>query len=167
MKLRKLDGRDAVFMLEWMHDPSVTRYLQNNFMERTRRDCEQFIEDSRKDRNNLHMAVVDDNDIYMGTVSLKHMTCGTGEFAIALRSCAMGKGFSKFGMSEMLRIGLEDLHLEYIYWCVNPLNKRAVRFYDKNGYERINVDEISNQQLKGFYSKEQIATFLWYRKGVS
>ncbi len=42
-------------------------------------------------RTDLHLAIVDDNDIYMGTVSLKHITNQSAERAIILRSCALGK----------------------------------------------------------------------------
>ncbi len=27
--------------------------------------------------------------------------------------------------------------LNCIYWCINPANQRAVRFYDKSGYCRV------------------------------
>lgn len=169
MKLRKLENRDASLMLEWMHDSSVTAYLQNNFSEKTLEDCCRFIEDSRTDSDNVHMAIADENDTYMGTVSLKHIEGGVAEFAIAMRTCAMGKGFSQYGMAEILRHGLENLGLKCIYWCVNPANKRAVRFYDKNGYDRINVEKLNNickRQIAEFYSREQVTTCIWYQKGV-
>lgn len=43
MNLRKLDMKDAPFMLEWMHDPNVTIGLQKKFGEKTLADCEEFI----------------------------------------------------------------------------------------------------------------------------
>ena len=54
----------------------------------------------------LHLAVANDNDAYMGTVSLKHIHDGTAEFAITVRACAMGKGYSQFGMVSILEIGI-------------------------------------------------------------
>lgn len=164
MKLRKLECKDAPFMLEWMHDQSVTEYLQADFATKTIEDCRQFIQDSRLDVQNLHMAIVDNADIYMGTVSLKHIENGRAEFAIAIRTCAMGKGFSQYGMSEIIRIGFHDLHLYSIYWCVNPLNQRAVKFYDKNGYERIDTGEIGQRWFEKIYSRKQITAFYWYQK---
>lgn len=170
MKLRKLEGRDAGLMLEWMHDPLVTAYLQNHFADKTLADCRQFIADSKIDSRNVHMAVADEEDTYMGTVSLKHIEGGMAEFAIAMRSCAHGKGFSQYGMAEILRYGLENLGLDFIYWCVNPANRRAVRFYDKNGYDRIEagrLDSVCRRQIAKSYSEEQIAGCIWYQKGVS
>ena len=95
------------------------------------------------DDKNLHLAVVDDNNTYMGTVSLKNIENDAAEFAITVRKNAMGKGFSKYAMSEIIRIGLEELNLKSIYWCVSPENKRAVKFYDKNGYMRIDLSKLN------------------------
>ena len=160
MRLRNLEIKDAPLMLEWMHDESVVENLAANFGAKKIEDCEAFIEFSKKDENNLNLAIVDENDEYMGTASLKHIDRENknAEFAIAMRTCAMGKGFSKYGMAEIIRIGLEEMGLDEVYWCVSPVNKRAVRFYDKNGYPRVPYEEIT---CVG-YTAEQIKEFIWY-----
>lgn len=139
MKLRRLSLKDAPLMYEWMQDENVTKDLQVNFSERTLADCEAFIENSWMDETNLHLAIVDSEDEYMGTVSLKNIdrVTGTAEFAITVRIVAMGCGFAVAGMKEMIRIGVEEIGLKKIYWCVRKGNRRAIRFYDKNGYRRI------------------------------
>lgn len=134
MRLRNLELKDAPLMLEWMHDLSVVEFMQADFASKSLDDCMQFIRSSSAE--SIHFAIVDDEDEYMGTVSLKHITMQEAEFAIAVRKAAMGKGFSFYAMKEMIRYGFEVLHLSHIYWCVNPENKRAIKFYDKNGYAR-------------------------------
>ncbi len=126
-------------MLEWMHDESVVEHLSANFAAKTLADCESFIAYSQNSQNDLHLAVADEQDEYMGTVSLKHIdrVHKTAEFAITFRACAQGRGYADYGMRQILRLGLEKLGLEAIYWCVSPVNGRAVRFYDKNGYTRV------------------------------
>ena len=107
------------------------------------------------------MAVVDDSDEYMGTVSLKHINkeLKMAEFAITVRKCAMGQGYSGYGMKEIIRIGLEELGLDSVIWCVSKVNERAVRFYDKNGYQRItDVPEV----YVNMYTEEQNKGFIWY-----
>ena len=125
-------------MLEWMHDESVVEKLSANFAAKTLADCQNFIAASQETAENLHLAIADADDTYMGTVSLKHIdqSAGTAEFAITIRACAMGKGFSRFGMERILQMATDELGLPAIYWCVSPENLRAVRFYDKNGYAR-------------------------------
>lgn len=159
MNLRPLNLKDAPFMLEWMHEPSVTEGLQTDFMSKTIEDCENFIQASLTDTKNLHLAIVDDNDEYLGTVSLKHIEDNTAEFAITIRKCAMGKGISKGAMIAMISKGLDELGLNSVYWCVSPDNARAVRFYDKNGYKRISADQLV---IAGDYTDEQKEKYFWY-----
>lgn len=160
MKLRKLETKDAPLMLEWMHDPSVVRYMHADFGSKTIDDCLAFIKAAEDMCENLHLAIADDNDEYQGTVSLKNIKDGAAEFAITIRSEAMGKGLSKEAMSEIIRIGFEELSLDNIYWCVDPSNKRAVRFYDKNEYERTNVKLLPECEA---YTAEQKEQLIWYR----
>lgn len=157
MKLRKLEIKDAELMLEWMHDPTVVGDLKTDFTKKTLDDCIHFIQEANKISDNLHLAIVDNNDEYMGTVSLKNIVNRTAEFGIAIRKIAMGKGFSKFGMESILDLGFNKYDLEMIYWCVDPVNIRAVRFYDKNGYQK----DKCPKEAKG-YTSDEIREYIWY-----
>lgn len=158
MHLRRLELRDAPLMLEWMHDPSVVEHLHANFLSKTEEDCKRFIANSRTDEANLHLAIADGADVYQGTVSLKDIHNGTAEFAITIRASAMGKGVSAAAMKEIIRIGFEEKGLNSVFWCVSPENKRAVRFYDKNGYVRVPPERLP---IRG-YGDEMIRSLLWY-----
>lgn len=157
MRLRKLDQKDAPLMLEWMHDANVVQDLKTDFLSKTIDDCHAFIEASKDPSESLHLAVVNDEDEYIGTVSLKHIVNGTAEFGITVRKCAMGKGYSIFAMKSILDIGINELKLQKIYWCVDPLNKRAVRFYDKNSYKRSGAPSEATG-----YTQEEKDKFIWY-----
>lgn len=159
MKLRKLEIKDAPLMLEWMHDKSVVEDLRTNFLTKTIGDCENFIKSSWDDKENWNVAIVDEDDIYMGTVSLKNIKEDSAEFGITIRSCAMGTGYSIWAMKEAVRIGFEEKGVKKIYWCVSPDNKRAVRFYDKNGFERVDSKDLD--MIEG-YTQEQIDAYIWY-----
>lgn len=158
MNLRKLKTEDAPFMLEWMHDDSVVHDLKTNFAVKTLEDCISFIKMAQDIKENLHLAIVDENDTYMGTVSLKHITQTSAEFGITVRKCAMGKGFSKFAMQNIIETGFKQLGLQKIYWCVAPENHRAVRFYDKNKFDRC----LAPAEAQHFYSAGEINHYLWY-----
>jgi len=148
-------------MLEWMHDDDVVGHLGTNFKEKSLEDCLHFIQWSAEAENDLHLAITDEDDNYMGTVSLKHIDrqIGTAEFAITVRACAMGKGYSGFGMEQILQMGIGELQLDAIYWCVSSANVRAVRFYDKHGYGRTSCVPES---LLECYSNLS-ADLIWYR----
>ena len=157
MRLRKLEIRDAPLMLEWMRDESVVCYFRKDFAKMTMDDCIDFIQRAQKETENIHLAVADDRDEYMGTVSLKQIRGNTAELGIALRAAAMGRGYARFGMNEIVEYGFRTRGISEIYWCVDPENRRAVRFYDENGYRRC---EIPAQAVG--YTEEEKRKYLWY-----
>lgn len=157
MLLRKLELKDAPLMLAWMHDSGVTQNLLSDFKSKTIRDAEDFIRLSWKDNNNLHFAIASDEDEYMGTVSLKHIEKGSAEFAITVRTEAMGLGYSWFGMESILDKSFSEYGLESVYWCVSKDNIRALKFYDKHNFQE--VIEIPEQILSRY---EGIDNLKWY-----
>lgn len=162
MRLRKLIESDAPLMLEWMQDSSVVEKLNTDFSKKTLLDCINFIKRSKDEKINVHRAIVDDENTYMGTVSLKNINEITkcAEFAITVRKSAMGKGYSSFGMSEILNYAFFQLGLNFVYWCVAFDNERAIRFYDKNGYRRVLNDDVKRY---ADYSVDFIEKHLWYK----
>ena len=142
-----------------MHDVSVVKNLRTDFSSKSIDDCISFIEKSQNDSENLNLAIASDEDEYMGTVSLKHIKNRSAEFGIAIRSCAMGKGYAKYAMEKIFDIGFNNKGLEKIYWCVDPMNKRAIRFYEKNGYQHNNSTPLPDLV---YYTQKQIVTFFWY-----
>lgn len=166
MKLRKLEKKDAPYMLEWMHDISVVKDLQANFFEKTLNDCVRFIEKAQEAKTDIHLAIVDDEkDEYLGTASLKHISNKKAEFGITIRKCAMGKGISKEAMKKIIEFAFSKCDIEEIYWCVNQKNERAIRFYLKNKYEIIDIfqtDCIESIKKSGYYSDDQIKSYVWF-----
>ena len=150
MYLRKLELKDAPLMLAWMHDKSVTEKLQADFASKTIDDAESFIKMSWDNKTDLHLAIASDTDEYMGTVSLKHIENGSAEFAITVRAESMGKGYSWFGMENIIEKAFNELNLESVYWCVSRDNPRAVRFYDKhNFHEALDIPDCVLERYKG------------------
>ena len=84
----------------------------------------------------IHYAITDENDEYMGTISLKdiNLDANNAEYAISLRRCAQGKGIGKSATIEILRIAFEEIGLEKVYLNVLSDNKRAIGMYEKIGF---------------------------------
>ena len=149
MRLRELKQEDAPLMLAWMHDESVVSDLRGNFAAKTIDDCRAFIANSITEEN-IHLAIASDTDEYMGTVSLKNIENGSAEFAITVRAEAMGRGYSWFGMEEIIKKAFNELGLESVYWCVSRDNTRAVRFYDKhNFHEALDIPQKVLDRYRG------------------
>ena len=164
MKLRNLEPKDAPRMLQWMHDPDAVAHLQGRFLEKTLQDCLNFIEDSQNSDNQLHLAVVNEEDTYLGTVSLKHIDRQQkdAEFAIAIHPDAMGTGCAREAMARILQLGLTEQGLNRIFWCVSPENRRAVRFYEKSGYPRVEAKAVNAER---YYAPQLTNQLLWYCVG--
>lgn len=157
MYLRKLELKDAPLMLSWMHDKSVTDKLRSDFLSKTLQDAENFIKSSWEDKKNVDLAIASDDDEYMGTVSLKHIEDGSAEFAIAVRSEAMGRGFSWFGMESIIEKAFDEFGLDDVYWCVSRDNTRAIRFYDKHNFHELS--DIPQRYLDRYEGSDNLK---WY-----
>lgn len=159
MKLRELKLTDANRMLQWMHDDQVVDKLQKDFKSKTLEDCKYFIANSIN-KNNVHLAIANDNDDYMGTVSLKNIYNETAEFAIILCSDGMGTGMAIQAMREMLNIGKNKYGIKKILWYVAKDNIRALKFYDKNDFSRCDPN-MMYVYIKDFIHS-QIDDYIWY-----
>ena len=159
--LRKLLEKDAPFMYEWMQDDKVLMGLSSKFETMTLQDCEKFIFVSQNDEANIHKAIVNENDEYLGTVSLKHVNqkYHSAEFAIVLRTKAIRRGYGKNAMNEIIDLGFHEYMLENIYWQVLKANEHAIGFYDHLGYNRTDNVPYSITDAYGGLHPEK---YYWY-----
>ena len=135
MRLRALQDRDAILMLEWMHDPAVNHVFRLDFASMTRDKVLLFIRKGQT-ATESHYSICDDADTYMGTISLKQIDVvnGTAEYAIVLRQVAQGQGFAGYATREILRIAFEELGLHKVYLNVLKENEHASGFYEHIGF---------------------------------
>ncbi|CUX34493.1 GNAT family N-acetyltransferase [Clostridium sp. C105KSO13] len=140
--IRRLEKKDAERMLEWMHDEEINHNFSVDFESHTLEDAINFIENSF-DEKNQHFAVVDEDDIYQGSISLKNIsyTDYNAEYAIVLRRDALGKGYSQEATWKILEYAFNELGLYKVYLNVLEGNKRARRFYEKMGFKPEGVFE--------------------------
>lgn len=143
--LRRLEEKDAPFMLEWMHDCTINCNFQYPFAEMTIEKVKAFIEDSFNEENK-HFAIVDIKDEYLGTISLKNISQENknAEYAIVTRKKAHGTGAATQATQELLCYAFDELGLHKVYLNVLEDNIRARKFYEKCGFvqERISKDAI-------------------------
>lgn len=136
MKLRKLEYKDIPFMLEWMHDPEMTRYLKFDFESATEESQKVFIDNSFND-NNVSFAIVDEeDDEYLGSISLKNINYEdrNAEYAICIRKGSTGKNIAYNASTMILDYAFNELNLNRVYLDVVSDNIRAVKFYEKFGF---------------------------------
>jgi len=156
--LRPLEPKDAAGMTEWMHDDDTTKYLQIGDKAYTMEDALHFIEAAKDEMFHIHRAIVDTNDVYMGTVSLKSIDRekGEAEYAIVLHPEAQGRGVAYSATENIMAVAFKELGLKRVYLNVLEENQRARHFYEKFGfiYKKKTVSNI----------KGELRTLLWYEK---
>lgn len=143
--IRRLERRDAEFMLEWMHDRDIKQAFRYPFEQSTLESVTAFIENSFTETDR-HFAVVDDADEYLGTISLKNISyedC-SAEYAIIIRRRARGTGVAARATRELLAYAFDTLGLHRVYLNVLAKNEGARHFYIKCGfvYEGTTKDAI-------------------------
>jgi diamine N-acetyltransferase len=138
--LRRLQLKDSLFMLEWMHDKDIQKGFRRPMLSMKEEDVNKFIEDANiqvDEGCSLHFAIVDDNsDEYLGTISLKEINLinKNAEYAISLRKKAQGKGIAFKATQELLIKAFDEYGLERVYLNVFSDNTKAIRLYEKSGF---------------------------------
>lgn len=148
MKLRLLELKDAEGMLEWMHDPEVNCYFRFDAANMTREKVEAFIKQSilsveKKECYNL--AITEEEDIYLGTISLKNVDWNnkSAEYAISIRRSAQGRGVATRATKAILQYAFETLGLNKVYLNVLSDNDKAEHLYKKCGFYYVGMCEES------------------------
>lgn len=156
--LRPLQEKDAGYMLEWLHDRTVTGHLQLDGADSTLADALRFIQAAQNESIDLHRAVVDLCDTYLGTVSLKKIDLDKreAEYAIAMRASAMGTGAALSATQDILKIAFHELKLRRVYLNVLRENQRAIHFYNKCGFQYTHQSEL--------VLRRERRVLLWYEQ---
>ena len=128
MRIRELRPEDAPHSTEWIPD------------------AEAFLRASGSAPDERHYAIVSGEDKCMGMVSLIHIDTAEGfaELRVAVRRIAFSKGYAHCGVVEVLDIAFRNLGLNSVYWCVDPGNARAIRFFVKHGFNMLDQDVPEN-----------------------
>lgn len=136
MKLRNPLLKDAEGMLSWMHSEETKNIFATNFASFTLEKVQNFIKNANSDKNNVNFVCADDNDNYLGTISLKNIdfNAKNAEYAVSFCSAAHGTGAAAFATKEILKYAFETLGLERVYLNVITKNIRANKFYKKMGF---------------------------------
>jgi RimJ/RimL family protein N-acetyltransferase len=137
MKLRKLNEKDIPYMMEWMKDVDISRQFRTDFSHHTEDKICLFIKQAQDFSIHRHYAIVDNNDEYLGTISLKEIDLVNrkAEYAIVLRRRVIGTHIALDATKQILHIAFTELNLNKVYLNVLSNNTRANRFYLKFGFE--------------------------------
>ena len=151
VRLRQLVQKDAPFMLEWMTDPEITRFFRFDASKASLDSCQAFIRNANNQQDEVHFAIADENDEYLGTISLKNIDQKKrrAEYAISMRKKVHGTGTALQATDLILRYAFETLGLDEVYLNVLGENGRANAFYRKAGFRFARVEPDALEQRGG------------------
>lgn len=154
--LRPLKPEDAPRMVQMMWDAQTIRYLQIGGPSYTLETALGFIGQTKDESKHLHRAVVDENDVYYGSISLKNIDRQNkeAEYAISMHPEAQGKGIAAIATAKILEIAFGEQGLDRVYLNVLADNQRANRFYQKTGFH------YTHSSTMNFKGEEK--TLHWY-----
>ncbi len=139
--LRELQEKDAPLMLEWMHDAEVQRAFKKNMLKITIDEAVSFcrtavIPPIVKNGDSLHFAIVNEEDEYLGTISLKNIDLGNGtaEYSVATRKKAQRHGVAFEATGLVLKKAFEEYKLHRVYLNVLADNESAIKLYERCGF---------------------------------
>lgn len=132
--IRTLQEKDAAGMLEWQKDPSIMCFFRFDASSATIDTCRDYIARANREPNARHYAIADENDEYLGTISLKNIDGESAEYAISTRKCAHGTGAAAQATEAIFDIAFRELGLKRVYLNVLAENARANAFYLKMGF---------------------------------
>ena len=163
ISIRLLEQKDAALMLEWMHDEEIQKKFQRNMRAMTLQDAIQFCNKSGCSQElingqDLHYAIVDEADEYLGTISLKSIDLinHSAEYAIATRRKAHGKGIARIATRLILKKAFEEFELHRVYLNVLSDNEPAIRLYEKCGFR------FEGESRECLLKDEKYVNLKWY-----
>lgn len=144
-----------------MRDPDIQKSFRFSTQDKTYDDVLGFISNAETqpvDGKSIHYAIADENDEYLGTVSLKNvdMQCRSAEYAISLRKCAQGKGIAAWATKKILQMAFEEFHFQRVYLNVLSDNERAIHLYEKCGFT------FEGAFRRHLYLRGEFKTLNWY-----
>lgn len=159
--LRALQIKDAEGMLEWMHDSEIQQNFKMETLNKTYEDVISFIQNAAtelSDGKSLHFAIADEQDEYLGTISLKDvdLIAKKAEYSICLRRKAQGQGVAVKATDKLLQMAFEQFGLQRVYLNVLADNKKAIHLYVKCGFS------YEGEFRKHLYLRGEYKDLKWY-----
>lgn len=136
LRVPELD--DANIMTAWQNDREVTKYLTGSFHPLTKRSRENFIRQLGTDKKNKTFIMETEDEIPIGICSLINIDWinSTAEIRVVLyaKNC-WGRGYGYDTVKALTNYGIYEMNLNTIYVNLLETNERAIKCFQKAGYE--------------------------------
>jgi diamine N-acetyltransferase len=148
--LRPIEPKDIPSLVTWFNDPEVSRTLRR-YRPMMPEHVKAFVDRVSQSETDLALAiVVREGDLFIGTTGLhdlevrhRHVAFG---ISIGMKT-AWGKGYGTEATRLMIRHAFQTLNLNRVSLDVYEFNQRAVRCYEKAGFQ------LEGRQRQSYFSE--------------
>ncbi len=157
--IRRFTQTDAAPMLDMMHDGAVNQFFRFDGNSKTMEEITAFIEECNNSDSSLHLAIVTENNDYVGSISLKNIDFvnKTAEYAIISKAEYHGKGYALNASKEIFKLAFEVLGLHSVFLDVYSDNERAIAFYKKLGFS------YEGESRECLFIRGEYRSLKWFR----
>lgn len=137
VRLRAIERSDIPMFVRWFNDPELLRYL-SMYVPMSQASEEQWFERVLKDETQ-HIFVIEAADgtaignLGLFSIDWKNRSAGLG-IGIGEKEC-WGQGYGSDALRTLLRLAFGEMNLNRVYLHVYDFNKRAIRCYEKIGFQ--------------------------------
>ena len=135
--LRAPEISDALIICAWQSDREVTKFLPFVHPISQTRQCS-IIKQASLDRNNITLIIETEDEIPIGLCSLKNIDWinSTAEISVIIyaKSC-WGREYGYDAVKTLTNFGMFEINLFTIYANIIEDNERAIKCFQKVGYE--------------------------------
>jgi diamine N-acetyltransferase len=145
--LRDLRATDAKISYKWRNDPEVWKFTGTKPDRYITPEIEKhWIIGVLHEKNQKRFAIcINENQQYIGNIQLTDINEVNAQFHIFIGDKQFwGKGIATNATKQLIKYAKEELKLNNIYLYVNPLNKAAIKVYEKIGFKKVSEDIIMN-----------------------
>ena len=137
VRLRAVEREDIPVFVRWFNDPEVLQYL-SLYMPMSQAEEERWFERQLDARDQKVLAIETAEGIHIGNIGLHEIDWKNrqAELGIAIGEKAYwGLGYGSDAIKTLLRFAFDEMNLHRVYLRVFDFNARAIRCYEKCGFE--------------------------------
>ena len=138
--LREFRQEDISGIRSWVNDADTTRFMGGTFMKpQTWEQTESYLSNILNgNAGGVNLVIADrEKKRYLGqcALSLIDQTARHAELAIVLAPDSAGQGYGAAAIGLLLEFAFRQMNLNRVYLRVYAANERAVRCYEKCGFQ--------------------------------
>ncbi|RKD22271.1 hypothetical protein BET04_06240 [Caminicella sporogenes] len=161
-KIRKLERKDVDKMIEWgKHDEPIFYHYNFPYLSEKERDL--WFKIKTKKFTKKCFAIENLNGELIGYISLRNIKFfkRESELGIVFNPDVINKGYGTDALNKFLDIYFTKEKMKTLFLKVGKFNKRAIRCYEKCGFEIINevYEEFEEQGLSEEIKKEIVEKY--------